>query len=85
MTDLELVSTTDLLREITNRFDTMIFMGMAHQEGTMSDLYCSGNRFTCLGLLGAASRIILQEIKAGHINANNPKDPLNGRENDGTW
>ena len=82
MNDLELVSTIDLLREVTNRFDTVIFMAMAHDEGTMSDLYCSGNRFTCLGLLGAASRIILQEIKAGNVDPNNLDIPLNERESD---
>jgi len=83
MNELETIPTTELMAEVSKRFDTLIMVGIPYQDGTMSDFFCSGNRFTCLGLLGAASRIILQEIKAQSVELNNLNIPLDEREIDG--
>ena len=83
MSELETIPTTELMAEVSKRFDTLIMVGIPYQDGTMSDFFCSGNRFTCLGLLGAASRIILQEIKAQSVELNNLNIPLDEREIDG--
>ena len=83
MNELETIPTTELMAEVSKRFDTLIMVGIPYQDSTMSDFFCSGNRFTCLGLLGAASRIILQEIKAQSVELNNLNIPLGEREIDG--
>ena len=82
MIDLELIATIDLLEEMTRRFETAIFIGMACDSDTASDFCFSGNRFTCLGLLGVANRIVMQEVKAGRGDIHNIDNPLNEREND---
>ncbi len=61
MNELSLVSTEDLMTEVTQRFNASIFMGVQSKTKHNQDTYYrrwSGGDATCIGLVKLLGRII---------------------------
>lgn len=78
--DLTLVSTDDLLDELSNRHDALVVSAVKFMN-TKSDYVVlrrnSGNRFVCLGLLDTLkSTIVDQELNSQFKVSNNDKGDI---------
>ena len=72
MSDIKLITTDDLIKELLNRFDHAVFAGCRVKElgkgvdGTKGDIQTLrrwfGNSYTCAGLSSSLQRTILKDF-----------------------
>ena len=88
-TELELVDTQTLIKELQERFDSCIIAGIPFQHSAESTIAFVGNRFSCIGLLMTASQILFHELRnTSHRESsgeNNTDIDTNKGDQDATW
>ena len=58
MNDLSLVSTDDMLKELSKRYDSLVFIGLFDRtkDNYRRDFFSTGHAVTCLGLAAIISQ-----------------------------